>query len=63
MRLILTLAGGGSSGRDKMRTISAGSLSIGRGDDNDWVLPDPEWILSKRHCVIAAKNGRFVSDR
>ena len=25
-----------------MRTLSSGTLSIGRGQGNDWVLPDPE---------------------
>jgi type VI secretion system FHA domain protein len=43
-----------------MRTLSAGSLTIGRGTGNDWVLPDPHRILSKTHCVITAENGRFV---
>jgi type VI secretion system protein len=60
VRLILTLVGGGLSGPDTMRTISSGSLSIGRSAGNDWVLPDPARFLSKEHCVISADNGRFV---
>jgi type VI secretion system protein len=43
-----------------MRTISSGSLSIGRGAGNDWVLPDPARFLSKEHCVVSADDGRFV---
>ena len=62
MRLILTLTGGGSSvpDKDKRRTLSAGSLSIGRGPGNDWVLPDPERSLSKTHCAVTAEGGRFI---
>ncbi len=40
--------------------MKSASLSIGRGADNDWVLPDPERIISKTHCVISAENGRFI---
>jgi type VI secretion system protein ImpI len=39
------------------RQIAGGELSIGRGAENDWVLPDPERVLSKRHCVIAFRQG------
>src|SRR5690242_7428521 len=46
------------------RTISGGELSIGRGSDNDWVLPDPERVVSKRHCVVAYRSGRWhIVDR
>jgi type VI secretion system protein len=60
VRLILTLAGGGSGGASAMRTITTGSLSIGRGPGNDWVLPDPTRFLSKEHCVIASEGGSFI---
>lgn len=33
--------------------------AIGRGPDNQWVLPDPERILSARHCEFLADAGRF----
>jgi type VI secretion system protein ImpI/type VI secretion system protein len=39
------------------RTASGGEFSIGRGAENDWVLPDPERGLSKRHCVLAFRAG------
>ncbi len=39
------------------RTVSGGEFSIGRGAENDWVLPDPERGLSKRHCVLAFHAG------
>ncbi|MEL6466894.1 MAG: type VI secretion system-associated FHA domain protein TagH [Pseudomonadota bacterium] len=36
------------------------SLTIGRGDDNDLVLPDPDRVLSKRHCAIEDHNGNVI---
>jgi type VI secretion system protein ImpI/type VI secretion system protein len=39
------------------RTVVGGEFSIGRGVDNDWVLPDPERSLSRRHCVLAYRSG------
>ena len=41
------------------RTVSGGEFSIGRGAENDWVLPDPERGLSKRHCVLAFRGGSW----
>ncbi len=35
------------------RTVGGGEFTIGRGTECDWVLPDPERVLSKRHCVVA----------
>lgn len=39
------------------RQVSGGEISIGRGADNDWTLPDPDRTLSRRHCVIAFRSG------
>jgi len=36
------------------------SLTVGRGDENDLVLPDPDRVLSKRHCAIEDHNGNLV---
>ncbi|MCW1917922.1 type VI secretion system-associated FHA domain protein TagH [Rhodobacter sp. KR11] len=36
------------------------SLSIGRGPDNDLVLPDPDRMISKTHCVIENQGGSVV---
>ena len=41
-------------------TMRGPSLTIGRGDDNDFVLPDPDRLLSKRHCVIEDHGGSMV---
>jgi type VI secretion system protein ImpI/type VI secretion system protein len=39
------------------RTVAGGEFSIGRGAENDWVLPDPERLLSRRHCGLAYRSG------
>ena len=43
----------------EVRQVAGGEFSIGRGADNDWVLPDPTKHLSKRHCVIAFRKGTW----
>lgn len=55
MALKLSLAGGRGT-----RLLTHGTVSIGRGERNDWVLPDPDRHLSKTHCVIALDHGRAV---
>ncbi len=37
------------------------SLTIGRGPENDLVLPDPDRQISKTHCVIENHNGNLVA--
>ena len=36
------------------RHVSGGEFTIGRDTRNDWVLPDPDRYLSKRHCVLGS---------
>jgi type VI secretion system protein ImpI len=42
------------------RRVTGGEISIGRGEDNDWVLADPNRHLSKHHCTIAFRSGRWM---
>ncbi|MCP4430342.1 MAG: type VI secretion system-associated FHA domain protein TagH [Gammaproteobacteria bacterium] len=38
--------------------------SIGRGEENTWVLEDPELYLSSLHCEICFENGQYyIIDR
>jgi type VI secretion system FHA domain protein len=39
------------------RSTGGGEFSLGRAPDNSWVLSDPERHLSKRHCMLAFRNG------
>ncbi|SEH86764.1 type VI secretion system-associated FHA domain protein TagH [Pseudomonas asplenii] len=41
------------------KTLDKGVMAIGRSSENDWVLPDPERLVSSRHCVIQYKDGRY----
>ncbi len=60
MAVTLRLSGGGLSGPGHTKLLASGTLSIGRGPGNDWVLPDPERHLSKTHCILSMENGRLV---
>jgi type VI secretion system protein ImpI/type VI secretion system protein len=59
MPLILTMLRCPDTVPSQTRTVTGGDFSIGRGPDNDWVLPDPERYLSKRHCVVAFRGGAW----
>lgn len=37
-----------------------GSITLGRSDQNDITLPDPDRIVSGRHCVIEDQGGSIV---
>ncbi|MEO0819403.1 MAG: type VI secretion system-associated FHA domain protein TagH [Pseudomonadota bacterium] len=36
-----------------------GVLTIGRGPENDLVLPDPDRVISKRHCVLEQRGAEY----
>jgi len=39
------------------RTLAAGEMLVGRGEDADWPLDDPDRRLSRRHCVFGVLSG------
>ncbi|AIR88605.1 type VI secretion system-associated FHA domain protein TagH [Pseudomonas cremoricolorata] len=39
--------------------VGEGAISIGRNPDNDWVLPDPERLVSAKHCIIQYRDGHY----
>jgi type VI secretion system protein ImpI/type VI secretion system protein len=42
------------------RVVTGGEYRIGRGLDNDWILPDqPPRLLSKQHCRFEFRSGRW----
>ena len=59
MTLTLTMLRCPDAVPPQTRSVTGGEFSIGRGPDNDWVLPDPERGLSKCHCVIAFRSGSW----
>jgi len=42
------------------RTVTGGAFTIGRGAGSDWVLPDPDKVLSKQHCEITVQNSNWA---
>ena len=51
---------GAIPGQGEPIEMNGPSLTLGRGDENDVVLPDPDRMLSKRHCVVEDHNGNVV---
>ena len=49
-----------SPGQETTKILDRGLISIGRASENDWVLEDPERILSKSHCTIHSQDGGYV---
>jgi type VI secretion system FHA domain protein len=48
---------------ESAKSVNGGSLRIGRGRDNDWILPDPDRHISKSHCQIDfAGDGYTLTD-
>lgn len=41
------------------KILDRGSISIGRAAQNDWVLQDPERILSSKHCAVHHQDGGY----
>lgn len=39
--------------------LDHGELKIGRNPENDWILPDPERLVSGQHCVIQLRDGTY----
>jgi type VI secretion system protein len=55
---VVTYAGQPRPGLSKQ--FETGRATVGRGADNDWMLPDPEKHLSSRHCVIERRDNRYI---
>lgn len=57
MELILTVLRCPDSVVPEQRRVPGGDFVIGRGADASWVLPDPDRLLSKHHCVLEFRGG------
>jgi len=44
---------------ESTKTFDEQGGTLGRGQDNAWVLDDPERFLSSCHCQISYENGQF----
>lgn len=57
MTLTLSILRCPDSAVPETRQVGGGEYRIGRGPDNDWVLPDPNRVLSKTHCALEFRGG------
>ncbi len=39
--------------------LADGQVTIGRGDECDWKIEDPQMFVSRRHCVIVGAGGQY----
>lgn len=46
-------------GQCSEKFLDEGTIRIGRGPANDWVLPDPERLISSQHCVVQYRDGHY----
>ncbi len=60
MDLILSVVRCPDAAVPATRRVSGGEVTIGRGEACDWVLADPNRHLSKQHCTIAFRSGRWT---
>src|SRR5260370_8014743 len=62
MSLVLTVMGYRREARAKAvrQRFESANIRVGRSPDNDWTLPDPDQLISKKHCAIRLQNGRYA---
>lgn len=61
MSLLITIikSPGSVLNTESSKTFDANGGSIGRGNDNAWILEDPDRFLSSRHCQLSCENTQF----
>lgn len=59
LRLTITSYHKLTPGQRPEAELERGELRIGRGTENDWVLPDPERLVSSQHCTIQSRDGVY----
>jgi type VI secretion system protein len=47
-------------GKRSSRLFGVTGGSIGRAQDNDWILPDPDRYVSSHHCKVEFRAGQWV---
>ncbi len=57
MTLVLSILRCPEGVAPETRIVTGGEFAVGRGTGNDWVLPDPDRMLSKQHCRIVREAG------
>lgn len=60
LQLVITSYHKITPGQCSEMTLRSGILKIGRGPENDWVLPDPDKLISSQHCSIQYRDGIYL---
>lgn len=60
MSLRLVLEHAPNTQRVAEKTFSGGQMTIGRGDECDWRIDDPDKYVSRKHCVITDEDGMLT---
>jgi len=47
-------------GKRSSRLFGVTGGRIGRAQDNDWILPDPDRYVSSHHCKVAFRSGQWL---
>lgn len=59
LRLTITSYHKITPGQCPEMVLESGAITVGRAADNDWVIPDPQRLVSSRHCLIQFKDGHY----
>jgi len=61
MSLLITIIKAPDSANivESSKTFDISGGSIGRGNNNAWILDDPERFLSTCHCQFSCENNQF----
>jgi type VI secretion system FHA domain protein len=60
LRLSVVSEHGIHLGAQSTKAFGGHGGTIGRGTDNDWILPDPERYLSAKHARVDFRAGAYV---
>ena len=58
--LVCHIEGAAPFDAEPVKHLRGDQLTVGRGSECDWVLTDPDRVLSKQHCVISRTVDGFV---
>ncbi len=50
---------GQAPGTSNSLTLDKGTATLGRSSRNDLVLPDPQRVVSKQHCIVEFVDGKY----
>ncbi len=60
LRLTIISEHSASLGERATLILDKAGATIGRAEDNDWALPDPQRFISAHHARISYRNGSFI---